>query len=141
MITEEEAKRAVNTIIEYCLSTKHCDENDASMYNDGEPVCAIKGFCRNCGKLDFCFMNPYAFVTAKKHDPVSHPSHYCAGGIETIDIVKAKMPPERFRGFLQGNVIKYVTRAEFKGKQLEDLKKASWYLDRLITELEKDKET
>ncbi|MGE9926811.1 DUF3310 domain-containing protein [Megasphaera elsdenii] len=85
-------------------------------------------------------MNPYAFVTAKKHDPVSHPSHYCAGGIETIDIVKAKMPPERFRGFLQGNVIKYVTRAEFKGKQLEDLKKAAWYLERLITELEKDKE-
>lgn len=140
MITDEEARRAVNTIIDYCSSTKHCSENEASMYNDGEPACAIKRFCQNHGKLDFCSMNPYTFVTAKKHDPVSHPSHYRQGGIETIDIIKAKMPPERFRGFLQGNVIKYVTRANYKGKQLEDLKKAAWYLDRLITELEKDKE-
>ena len=72
-------------------------------------------------------------------DAVNHPAHYCQGGIETIDVIKAKMPPERFRGFLQGNVIKYVTRAEFKGKQLEDLEKAAWYLGRLIQELEGDK--
>lgn len=77
----------------------------------------------------------------KTNDAVNHPYHYCQGGIETIDVIKAKISPERFRGFLQGNVIKYVTRAEFKGKQLEDLKKASWYLDRLIKELEKDKES
>ncbi len=63
-------------------------------------------------------------------DPIN-PEHYTAGGIETIDILKAKLTPEEFRGFLLGNVIKYVTRARHKNGD-EDLRKAKWYLERLI---------
>ena len=104
--------------------------------------CDVWGFCYEIADklFDECTKYEEGEKMSKTNDAVNHPQHYCHGGIETIDIVKAKMSPERFRGFLQGNVIKYVTRAEFKGKQLEDLKKAAWYLDRLITELEKDKE-
>lgn len=40
-------------------------------------------------------------------------------------------------GFHLGNVIKYVLRSKYKGKELEDLKKARWYLDRLINVIEK----
>lgn len=62
-----------------------------------------------------------------------NPDHYKVGGIETIDIMKAKLTKEGFEGYLAGNVLKYVTRYHHKNG-LEDLKKARWYLDRLIME-------
>jgi hypothetical protein len=60
-------------------------------------------------------------------DPVNHPAHYTAGGIETIDFIEAKG-----LGYNLGNVIKYITRADHKGNRLEDLQKAKWYLEREI---------
>lgn len=60
-------------------------------------------------------------------DPVNHPTHYCLGGIEVIDAIEAWG-----LGFHSGNVVKYIARATHKGKELEDLKKARVYLDRLI---------
>ena len=67
----------------------------------------------------------------KKHDMVNHPSHYKTGGIETIDFIEAKS-----LNYNLGNVVKYITRADHKGRKLEDLKKAQWYLERLIKEVE-----
>lgn len=66
-----------------------------------------------------------------KNDTVNNPLHYTTGGIETIDYLKAKMTSEQFRGFLIGNVLKYVSRYPHKNG-VEDLKKAEWYLNRLI---------
>lgn len=66
---------------------------------------------------------------------VNNPQHYTEGGIETIDIIKAKSSSEEFSGFLKGNVIKYVTRAGKKENKKEDLQKAQWYLTRLIEEV------
>lgn len=68
-------------------------------------------------------------------DNVNSPDHYTAGGIKTIDIIKAKLTHEEFAGYCKGNVIKYVTRANLKGG-VEDLKKAAVYLDWLIESLE-----
>lgn len=65
-----------------------------------------------------------------------NPEHYKVGGIEVIDIMKAKLSPTQFAGFCKGNVIKYVLRADHKGK-IEDLKKARFYLEKLIDEVEK----
>lgn len=65
-------------------------------------------------------------------DPIN-PSHYQAGGIETIDILKAKLTSEEFKGFLLGNALKYLTRARLKNG-LEDIAKARWYLDRFLKE-------
>lgn len=62
---------------------------------------------------------------AKKKDVVN-PDHYKTGGIETIDYLKAKMTPEELRGFLKGNALKYLSRAEAKGGA-EDYAKALWY--------------
>jgi hypothetical protein len=59
-----------------------------------------------------------------------NPDHY-KNAIETIDAIEASMTPEAFKGYLKGNVIKYVTRYE-KKNGLEDLKKADWYLSKLI---------
>ena len=62
-----------------------------------------------------------------KHDPVRHPAHYQEGGIETIEFIKAKLSPEEFRGYIKGNVLKYLSREKSKGGD-EDLRKAAWYL-------------
>lgn len=74
---------------------------------------------------------------AQNHDAVSHPSHYTSGGIECIDCIKAALG-ENFMGFLIGNVIKYTYRYKDKNG-VEDLKKARWYIDRAIKEIENDK--
>lgn len=68
----------------------------------------------------------------KKEDLVNHPSHYKSGGIEVIDFMEAKMSPEELRGYLKGNVIKYLSRAALKGAETQDYRKAKWYLDRLV---------
>jgi hypothetical protein len=60
-------------------------------------------------------------------DPVNHPEHYKVGGIETIDFIEAKS-----LSYNLGNVVKYLTRADYKGNKLQDLQKAQWYLNREI---------
>jgi hypothetical protein len=69
-------------------------------------------------------------------DMVNHPSHYKIGGIETIDYMKAKSTPGEFKGHLRLTALKYMSRIGYKGDALEDLKKAQWYLNRLIKECE-----
>jgi hypothetical protein len=71
-------------------------------------------------------------VTPLDVDVVNSPPHYKSGGIEAIEGIEASMGPEAYAGYLKGNVMKYLWRYEKKSKPLEDLKKARWYLDRLI---------
>ena len=66
---------------------------------------------------------------AVRPDMVNSPPHYTAGGIETIDFIKAKLSPEGYRGYLQGNLLKYASRIGKKGS--DDAGKAAWYADRL----------
>lgn len=73
-------------------------------------------------------------------DVINHPEHYSAGTVEPIDLIDGLE-----LNFNRGNVIKYVARAgrkKSKGKSLlskevEDLKKAAWYLQREISKYEK----
>ncbi|HBZ6456195.1 TPA: DUF3310 domain-containing protein [Listeria monocytogenes] len=67
-------------------------------------------------------------------DNINNPSHYTAGGIETLDYIKAKVAD--YPSYAVGNIIKYVSRYEHKNG-LEDLKKAQFYLNDLIKEMEK----
>lgn len=69
-------------------------------------------------------------------DSVNHPSHYNMGGIEVIDAIEAWGFGE---GFNRGNAIKYIARAGRKdpAKEVEDLKKARFYIDAEIRRLEK----
>lgn len=68
-------------------------------------------------------------------DVVNSPEHYRQGGIEAIDAIQASMTSEEFIGYLRGNAQKYLWRYRHKGKPVEDLRKAKWYLDRLLVEL------
>lgn len=65
-------------------------------------------------------------------DPVNRPAHYTDGKIEVIDYIEDKK-----LGFCLGNAIKYISRAGKKDptKEIEDLKKAKWYIERRIKEL------
>ena len=68
-------------------------------------------------------------------DNVNHPAHYTEGKIECIDYIQDKLT-EEFRGYIKGNVLKYITREKHKNGD-EDLRKAKWYLDRLVSRLNK----
>ena len=67
-------------------------------------------------------------------DMVNHPPHYNQHGVECIDAIKATTG-DNFKDYLKGNIIKYLWRFNYKGKPEEDLQKAKWYLDRLISEV------
>ena len=79
---------------------------------------------RNVDNCEIIAMRP---VKKLKDDPVSNPSHYTkhSSGIECIEVTK-------HHSFCIGNAIKYIWRHEDKGKKVEDLKKAIWYLETQI---------
>lgn len=81
------------------------------------------------------FKQAYDIITSTENDLVNHPTHYCDGGIETIDFIKAKLTENEFVGFCKGNAVKYISRAGKKNpdKLKEDLAKAVFYLNAVIT--------
>lgn len=93
---------------------------------------------RDCDKLSRCKEISMPEVQMPK-ETVDHPSHYADGKIETIDYIEDKK-----LGFCLGNAIKYISRAgkkestgmTKKEKEVEDLKKAIWYINRRIYEVE-----
>jgi len=74
-----------------------------------------------------------AFIPTHTFTPeaVNHPAHYNAGKFEVIDVLD-----DWGLDFCLGNAVKYIARSSHKGKELEDLKKAVWYLNRKISKLE-----
>ena len=65
----------------------------------------------------------------KKPDLINHPPHYTRGKIECLDFIIDQHLP-----YLAGQIVKYVVRYRWKGDGVEDLKKARFYLNRLIQE-------
>lgn len=76
--------------------------------------------------------NAVASMAIYADDVVNSPSHYKVGGIETIDFIEAKQ-----LDYHLGNVVKYISRADYKDEKLENLKKAQWYLNRAVANLSK----
>lgn len=74
-------------------------------------------------------------LTPESASAVDHPNHYNSGKIEVIDYIE-----DQNLGFCLGNAIKYISRAGKKdpNKEIEDLEKAIWYVERRIKEV-KDK--
>ena len=68
-------------------------------------------------------------------DDVNHPVHYNNGKVECIEAIEAMLSETEFEGYVRGNVIKYVWRFKYKDG-VKDLKKAKWYLERLIAALD-----
>ena len=74
---------------------------------------------------------------SSKPDNVNHPKHYCKGGLECIQVIKAQLTPQQYEGYLYGKVLKYMWRWLDKNG-LEDLRKAAHYLMWLQEEVKKN---
>ena len=76
----------------------------------------------------------------KSEDMVNHPSHYMHGGVECIDAITSALSSyeDSVDSWLVGQVIKYLWRAPLKGKYEEDIKKAQFYLNRLVEKIDKN---
>ena len=84
--------------------------------------------CKDCNAV-----NCPNYKRFDREDPVNRPAHYTDGKIEVIEYIEDKK-----LGFCLGNAIKYISRAGKKNpdKEVEALKKAIWYIDRRIKEIE-----
>jgi len=97
-------------------------------------------------KMETDIFKPYhhqtdhiANVSRQLNDNVNSPSHYNSGAVECIDAIEAMLSPEEYTGYLRGNSLKYRWRFRYKGKPVEDLRKANWYEDRLLKFMEDNK--
>lgn len=99
------------------------------LLHHSEELCRICGALLTEGRCEICTKRKIEHPD----DAINHPSHYTMGGIEVIDAIEAwKLD------FRLANVVKYVARCEHKEQKLQDLRKARWYLERVIKELESD---
>lgn len=71
----------------------------------------------------------------RESNNVVHPSHYNRTSVEVIDTLRGMMTDDEYRGFLIGNVVKYISRYSLKNG-IEDIKKAKYYLNLLEKDLE-----
>lgn len=100
----------------------------------------IKFDCSKCKSYRYYKLptnTPTNTQTEPEHDAVNHPNHYCKGGVECLDAIKAALG-DKYEGFLAGNVLKYVYCYPDKNG-VEDCKEARFYLDKLIEELSNEK--
>jgi len=70
-------------------------------------------------------------ATPEQWDAVTKPKHYNTGGIEAIDYIKQQLG-DGFIEYCEGNTLKYLHRWRYKEHPVQDLKKAKWYLDKMI---------
>jgi len=73
------------------------------------------------------------FEDIDSYDPVNKPAHYnLSGGIECIDYIKQVLGTDGFIAYCHGNMIKYQHRHKYKTNPVEDMKKAQWYLNKML---------
>ena len=92
--------------------------------------------------INYKNFSEYSDSLWSKTDMVNSPAHYTVGKSDVIDVIESAVSgaEDPVTAVLQGNVIKYILRLWFKGNELQDAKKARWYLDRLIERLELNNE-
>lgn len=121
------------------------EENRSTLKDGVYEVTGLGNICRNDRLVndDGCILTTDKYevrngvILLLTSDPVNSPSHYASGDIECIDAIKASMTREAFLGYLKGNIQKYMWRYEKKVNPIEDVKKARWYMNKLVDELDK----
>lgn len=119
-----------------------------SIVDDGNVVYALKDYF---GNLVYTMSEHLELLGHKRvsvvqdgqplteNDPVNHPNHYTAGGIECIDYLIAKLPKDELIGYCRGNAMKYLSRVGLKDDPIQEYKKAQWYLNKLIEVMSESK--
>lgn len=159
-MTLEEFRKYVRTVTreEFLSNNANKDDEtfqpidlgeDACPYDYNLPDSSCDITCKECWEKavkDIKFKDDIEVVLPLEKAPkgltdnVNHPSHYTHGKIETIDKIEDVLGLEGFQAYCVGNAIKYLDRYKLKNG-FEDIKKAEWYLNRLIKNMEgKDEE-
>ena len=157
--TEEEEKMTIEEkaekIKEYCNSNNYCSNCAIKNRCNGDFITAVYEKAKNVNNnslsntydiernYDIIFGNAEDTeekVEKKAEDMVNHPSHYTHGGVECIDAITSALSSyeDSVDSWLVGQVIKYLWRAPLKGKYEEDIKKAQFYLNRLVEKINKN---
>lgn len=143
-------------IKEYCNSNNYCSNCAIKNRCNGDFITAVYEKAKNVNNNSLS--NAYDIeknyeiifgkeseakeekVESKAEDMVNHPSHYTHGGVECIDAITSALSSyeDSVDSWLVGQVIKYLWRAPLKGKYEEDIKKAQFYLNRLVEKINKN---
>lgn len=145
----------VRTLIKFCDECNGCDVCLLEKFS-GDVICDFDEWSDD--KLTIAYDHVYKNSEARldgshlkdaelniepenKPDMVSHPKHYNQGGIECIDALKAATVGKRgIEAVCVANIIKYCWRYEEKNG-IEDVRKAKWYVERLLKELEEGQQS
>ena len=151
MTTRDEIVRTLDKFCDeqtgcsYCLLEKFLgnDYCDFDEWSDDKLAIAYDHVYKNSeARLDGDHLkNEEVKMDENVHDMVNHPQHYTQGGIECIDALKAATVGKRgIEAVCVANVIKYLWRYE-KKNGIEDIRKAKFYIERLLKELEESQQS
>ena len=129
LVPRENLKATTTLYVKSPLSAKEAEEFEKQLKAWSSYQIALEPLPEKDG--------PIQMPESSKPDNVNHPKHYCKGGLECIQVIKAQLTPEQNKGYLYGNVLKYLWRWPDKNG-LEDLRKAAKYLEWLQEEVEKN---
>lgn len=121
---------SANTLREHLARTEAMRDICAAMLERGEHGSHILGSL--LGWAD-CMVELAIIKEELMAESINHPAHYNHGTYEVIDVIEDWGLGDSFH---LGNSVKYIARCRYKGNELTDLRKARWYLDRYIRNLE-----
>ena len=128
----------VRTLVKFCDEQTGCSYCLLKKFS-GEDYCDFDEWSDD--KLAIAYDHVYKNMDENVPDMVNHPKHYNQGGIECIDALKAATVDKRgIEAVCVANVIKYLWRYEEKNG-VEDIRKAKWYIERLLKELEESQQS
>ena len=128
----------VRTLVKFCDECHGCNICLLEKFSGGV-MCDFDEWSDD--KLAIAYDHVYKNMDENVPDMVNHPQHYTQGGIECIDALKAATVGKRgIEAVCVANVIKYLWRYEEKNG-IEDVRKAKWYIERLLSELEESQQS
>ena len=128
----------VRTLVKFCDECHGCNICLLEKFSGGV-MCDFDEWPDD--KLAIAYDHVYKNMDENVPDMVNHPQHYTQGGIECIDALKAATVGKRgIEAVCVANVIKYLWRYEEKNG-IEDVRKAKWYIERLLKELEESQQS
>ena len=128
----------VRTLVKFCDDCHGCNICLLEKFSGGV-MCDFDEWSDD--KLAIAYDHVYKNMDENVPDMVNHPQHYTQGGIECIDALKAATVGKRgIEAVCVANVIKYLWRYEEKNG-IEDVRKAKWYVERLLSELEESQQS
>jgi len=128
----------VRTLVKFCDDCHGCNICLLEKFSGGV-MCDFDEWSDD--KLAIAYDHVYKNMDENVPDMVNHPQHYTQGGIECIDALKAATVGKRgIEAVCVANVIKYLWRYEEKNG-IEDVRKAKWYIERLLMELEESQQS